>query len=258
MNHNNTVKHSVTKIAIIEDEQAERENLKSVIHSFFPQIEITGEAATVEEGLTLIRKSNPDILMLDIELRDGNSFDLIKKLDTINFQIIWLTAHDEYAIRAFRISAVDFLLKPYKTEDLIKSIMKARENLLEQQYLEKINILLKNSSPDYTKQLVLQTSEATHVVKLDQIIRCESDNNYTSFILTDNREIFISKPLKMYDEMLTELGFCRIHQSHLININKIKKVSRKKHGKVLMDNEDSLPVAEGKYNGLISQLKTIR
>jgi two-component system, LytTR family, response regulator len=254
MNHTNTIKHSVNKLVIIEDEKAERENLKSVIHSFFPQIEITGEAATVEEGLTLIRKSNPDILMLDIELKDGNSFDLLKKLDAINFQIIWLTAHDEYAIRAFHISAVDFLLKPYKTEDLIRAIIKAREQLLEQHYLERIHVLLGNTTRENTKQLVLQTSEATHVVKLDKIIRCESDSNYTTFILTDNSKILISKPLKLYDEMLSGFGFYRIHQSHLINVQKIKKVSRKKHGNILMENQESVPVAEGKYKGLISQL----
>ncbi|MFW5699746.1 MAG: LytR/AlgR family response regulator transcription factor [Bacteroidota bacterium] len=254
MNHTNTGKHPVNKIAIIEDEKAERENLKSVIHSFFPEIEITGEAETVQEGLTLIRKINPDILMLDIELKDGNSFDLLKKLDTINFQIIWLTAYDEYAIRAFRISAVDFLLKPYKTEDLIRAIMKAREQLLEQHYLERIHVLLKNTTRENTRQLVLQTSEATHVVKLDEIIRCQCDNNYTTFVLTDNSKILMSKPLKLYDEMLSGLGFFRVHQSHLINLQKIKKVSRKKNGKVLMANHDTVPVAEVKYNGLMSLL----
>jgi two-component system LytT family response regulator len=245
------------KIAIIEDEQAERENLKSIIGRFFSDMEIIGEATTVQDGLTLLRKSEPDIIMLDIELKDGNSFDLLKELETINFQIIWLTAHNEYAIRAFRVSAVDFLLKPYKTEDLIKAIMKAREQLLEQHYTEKINILLRNTSRENIKQLVLQTSEETHVVRLDEIIRCESDNNYTTFILTDSSKILMSKPLKMYDEMLTGLGFYRVHQSHLINLQKIKKISRKKHGNVLMENQDVVPVSEGKYKGLISLLDRV-
>lgn len=246
-----------TKIVIIEDEQSEADHVTSLIRSYFPDVQISGRADTVLAGTELISKSNPNIVILDIQLKDGTSFELLEKLNTIRFKIIWTTAWEEYAIRAFRISAVDFLLKPYKTADMVQAIMKAKEQLIEQHYLEKIETLINNASGTREKQMVLNTSDVTHIININDIIRCEADSNYTEFFLVDNNKIVISKPLKFYDELLSGYGFFRIQQSHLVNLRRVKKVIKKKHGSVMMENSDCIPLAQGRLKNLLLQLDGI-
>jgi two-component system LytT family response regulator len=245
------------KVAIIEDEKTERENIHLIIESYFSDIIIVGEAVSVEEGETLIKSTNPDIVLMDIGLKDGDSFELLNQLDKIDFQIIWLTAYEEYAIRAFRISAVDYLLKPYKSNELVKALMKAREDLKEQVYLKKLRALVNNSSGKTDKQIVLHTADSVHVVRIKDVIRCQSDNNYTTFYLENGQKILLSKPLKKYEDLLSDFDFYRVHQSHLINLHKVSQLNKGSNSRVLLNNEEAVPVAHSKMKELINSLDSL-
>ncbi|MFO8235022.1 MAG: LytTR family DNA-binding domain-containing protein [Bacteroidales bacterium] len=252
-----SVDRQTTTVAIIEDDQEERESIRLIIESYFSDLQIIGEAETIKESKDLIYNYRPGIVIMDIELKDGNSFQLLNQLDSIDFQIIWLTAYEEYAIRAFRISAVDYLLKPYKTHELVKALMKAREDLKEQTYLKKIRALLNNSSGKTDKQIVLHTSDSVHVVKIQDIIRCQSDNNYTTFFLENGQKILLSKPLKKYDDLLSDFNFYRVHQSHLINLHKVSQLNKGSKSQVLLNNEEIVPVAHHKMKDLIHSLDSL-
>ncbi len=245
------------KLAIIEDEQSERDSIRFIVESYFSDLSIVGEAISVKEGKELISQTNPDIIIMDIGLKDGNSFELLSQLDKIDFQIIWLTAYEEFAIRAFRISAVDYLLKPYKTNELLKALMKAREDLKEQAYLKKLRALVNNSADNKDKQIVLHTSDSVHVVRIKDVIRCQSDNNYTTFFLENGQKILLSKPLKKYEDLLSGFNFYRVHQSHLINLHKVSKLNKGARSQVLMNNEEAVPVAHSKMKGLIHSLDSL-
>jgi two-component system LytT family response regulator len=247
----------IIKIAIIEDDQTERKSIRHVINGYCLDTEIVGEAESIKEAHKLISNNNPDILILDINLKDGNSFQLLEQKEDIDFQIIWLTAYEQYAIRAFRISAVDYLVKPYKTSELVKALARAKEELKERTYLKKLKALINNTSGNTEKQIVLHTSDSVHVVKIRDIIRCEADNNYTTFFLENQQKILLSKPLKKYEKLLQNFDFYRVHQSHLINLHKVIQLNKGNKGCVVLENNESIPVSERKMKGLIVTLSSI-
>ena len=245
------------KIVIIEDEPAEVKAIEQLIEKDLPNLTIAGHADNTKDAIQIIKKTDPDLAIFDISLKDGQSFKILEELEEIRFQIIWLTAYEEFAIRAFRISAVDYLLKPYKTNELLKALMKAREDLKEQAYLKKLRALVNNSADNKDKQIVLHTSDSVHVVRIKDVIRCQSDNNYTTFFLENGQKILLSKPLKKYEDLLSGFNFYRVHQSHLINLHKVSKLNKGARSQVLMNNEEAVPVAHSKMKGLIHSLDSL-
>lgn len=243
---------------IIDDEQSGREILQSIITQFCPTVKIIGEADGVRTGEELILKQKPNVILLDVNMQDGTGFDLLKKLPVHDFKIIFITAFQEHAIKAFEFSAIDYLLKPVEASRLIDALGKASD-IIERSDLElKLSSLLSNinTSPLDQKKIVLKTSERIYAVEIKEIIRCESDGSYTKFYLSDGKKILVSRQLKEFDDLLNGNPFIRVHQSHLININYFDYFE-KSEDMVFMKDKTSVPVSTRKKDQLLKLISEI-
>lgn len=243
---------------IVEDEEQKRISLRKMLNELRPDVEIVGEAADVNSAMEIIKKQNPDLVFLDIKLPDGTSFDLLEQLSPINFKIIFVTAFQEYAVQAFKFSAVDYILKPISAQELTDAIDKA-VNILWAEYNMKINTLLQNHNAfdPNEKRIILKTIDKVYVVKMNEIVRCESDASYCHFLLMDGKKITMSKPLKEYASMFNDYGFFRVHKSHLVNIRLVKRFDRSEGGFVIMENDEKVPVSSYKRDELLEFLESI-
>jgi len=246
------------RTVIIEDEEQKRLSLRQMLTELRPDVEIVGEAAGVSSGKQLIEKTNPDLLLLDIHLPDGTGFDLLEQLGNINFKIIFTTAYEDYAIKAFKFSAVDYILKPISAIELVNAIDKVI-NILKAEYNLKLSTLLDNhhSNNNEEKRIILKTIDKVHVIKLKNIIRCESDASYCHFFLMDGKKITVSKPLKEYSNLFNEYGFFRVHKSHLVNVKFIERYDKTDGGHVIIENGEKVPVSSYKKDELLEYLETL-
>jgi two-component system, LytTR family, response regulator len=244
------------KIILVDDEKRIRTSLRHLIGMYFSSATIVAEAEDVESACVEIRKHQPDVILLDIQMPGGSGFELVKKLSPINFKIIFVSAFDRYAIQAFKFSAVDYLLKPVDPEELVKALQRASSLIDEQELSLKIETLMSNMSAvnNEPKKILLKTQEAVHLISLSDIIRCEADRNYTRFILTGNNSILVSGSLIEYDDVLTNSGFFRVHHSHLVNLNHVTKIE--KHNlQVVMKDNSVIPLATRKKELLLQLLE---
>jgi len=202
---------------IIDDEENNRERLIRMITDHFPGFSVIGEADGVESGLLAIRNLRPELILLDIVMADGDAFDLLDRIDKFFFKIIFITAHEEYALKAFKFSALDYLLKPVLVENLKVAFERAETQLLTDLKLQLSNLQVNLHSPK-NKTIVLKASDKIFLVDIPKIIRCESDWNYTRFFTKEGKKYMVSCPIKEYEEILEDHGFFRIHKSHLVNI----------------------------------------
>jgi two-component system LytT family response regulator len=244
------------RIILVDDEKKVRTSLRHLIGIYFPAAEIVSEAEDVESGYAEIRKHQPDVVLLDIQMPGGSGFDLIKKFSPVNFKLIFVTAFDNYAIQAFKFSAIDYLLKPVDPEELVKALQKASNLINEKELSLKIETLMSNlgSGSQEPKKILLKTQEAVHLIKVSDIIRCEADRNYTRFILADDKSILVSGSLIEYDEILSNSGFFRSHHSHLINIQHIVKID-KHNFQIVMKDHSVTPLATRKKEILLHLLE---
>lgn len=248
---------------IIDDDDNLRRGMKSLLSRFAPDITIIGEADSAKTGSKLLLESQPQVVFLDIHLGDGTGFDLLEEVYKngvkITAQIIFITAHEQYAIKAFRFSALDFLLKPVDPEELQKVIAKLKIVIDKNDNAAHIDLLLENirKKVDNFKRIALSNSDGIHLFEVSDIIRCESEDNYTKFYIKNNKPVLISKTLKEYEDLLTEHGFERIHQSHLINIAYLKSYIKKDGGYVVMADNSNLPISQRKKDRLQELLKMI-
>lgn len=232
------------RVIIVDDEKAVINTISGFIKARFPEIEIIATAQELESAYMLINKYNPELVFLDIHLPDGNSLDFLLRFNKINFRIIFITGHEEFAIKAFKFSAIDYILKPIDFSELSNAIGRARAIIDHDEEQVKIHTLLENYYPKkILKRIILRTSDFLHVVKVDDIIRCESDNNYTFFYLNNSERILVSKTIKEYTELLKDSGFVRVHQSHLINPNYINKYVKTEGGYLQMKDDSEIPVS---------------
>jgi len=232
------------RTAIVDDELHIIEGLSKMLIDKCPQIEITGNASSLTEGKELLRSKPIDLLFLDIKIGCGNGFQLLKDLDPVDFQIIFITAYDEYALEAFRFSAIDYLLKPIDPENLVQSVNKAEKALYSDNVQTRLQHLLLNyQNQNGNKTIVLNTQEACYVVKIKDIVQCEAKGNYTLFHLKDEPNILVSKTLKKFDQILSKFNFFRCHQSHLVNMNAIKKFDKRDGGSLVLTNNNQIPVS---------------
>jgi two-component system LytT family response regulator len=241
--------------SIVVDDIPEALNmLSNDIEKNHPEIEIIGKATSVIEAAKLLQKKHPDILFLDIMLGDGTAFDILEIVPNLQSKIIFVTASDEYAIKAFKFAAIDYILKPYSNEDLANSIKKAKVYI--QPNKEQLSVLQESiRNPNRISQKIsLHTSEKIIIVQLSEIIRCKSDNNYTTFHLENGQKILVSKTLKYYADMLKEHEFIRVHQSHLINTKYIKEFIKSDGGYLILKDKSNIPVSIRKRNEVIEAL----
>ncbi|WP_047549034.1 LytR/AlgR family response regulator transcription factor [Psychroserpens sp. Hel_I_66] len=239
---------------IVEDMKDAMELLRSDIESHHPDIKIINTAQSVVEAAKVLRKVQPDILFLDIMLGDGTGFDVLEIFPDLKSKIIFVTASDEYAIKAFKFAAIDYVLKPYAKEELKDAIERAKEQLQPNQ--ERLNILKETLAAPEKKpdKISLHTLDKIIIVNLDDIIRCESDSNNTMFHLNDGKKVFVTKTLKYFADMLKPYGFLRIHQSHLINIQCISAFIKTDGGYLMLKNGENVPVSVRKKAKVIDIL----
>lgn len=247
---------------LIDDDTNLRNGMKGLLSRYMPEINIIGEADSVETGTILLLQNPPQVVFLDIHLGDGSGFDLLEKVNEkgkLNSQIIFITAHEQYAIKAFRFSALDFLLKPVDPEELEKVIGKLKQVIDKNDNVAHIDLLLENirKKVDNFKRIALSNSDGIHLFEVSDIIRCESEDNYTKFYIKNSKPILISKTLKEYEDLLTEHGFERIHQSHLINLAYLKSYIKKDGGYVIMADNSNLPISQRKKDRLQELLRTL-
>ena len=234
------------KILIIDDEKRTRDLISRIISSFNLSVETIVEGESVETGIKSIEKHKPDLVLLDIQMPDGTGFDVIRGVSYKDFQVIFITAHEEYAIKAIKFSALDYILKPIDPEELQSSIVKALKNIESRTDEKQYETLTHNTTVSNKRRLVLKTSESVFVVDLDHIIRCESDRNYTNFYLENGNKIMVSKTLKEYEMLLSGNNFLRVAQSHIINLNYVDRYDRVDGGAVVMKDNSLIPLSPSK------------
>lgn len=238
---------------IIDDEKTSRETLLGLLKKLCKNVEIVAEADGFHTGLTAIKRYEPDVIFLDIQMPDGSGFKLLEEVGDINFDIIFTTAYDQFAIKAIKYSALDYLLKPINPEDLIGSVEKLTQKLKRGKDNTGVEFLLDSiRSPEAAiRKIVLSEADGLHIIEIDNIIRCESDSCYTKFFLTDKKEIIVSKTLKEYDEMLSEFNFIRPHKSHLINLKYIKNILKLDGLIIEMTDGSQVPVSRRKRDQIL-------
>lgn len=248
---------------LIDDDANLRNGMKSLLTRYAPEIKIIGEADSVKSGITAMQELEPQVVFLDIQLGDGTGFDILEEIaqkrGKSTSHIVFITAHEQYAVKAFRFSALDFLLKPVDPEELEKVVVKIKNVLHKNDNYAHIDLLLENirKKVDNFKRIALSTSDGIHLFEISDIIRCESEDNYTKFFIRNNKPVLISKTLKEYEELLTEHGFERIHQSHLINLSYLKSYIKKDGGYVVMTDNSNLPISQRKKERLQELLKNL-
>ncbi|HMR57135.1 MAG TPA: LytTR family DNA-binding domain-containing protein [Cyclobacteriaceae bacterium] len=243
------------KCIIVDDESKSRESLRILIEDFCDNVKVCALCQNVDEGIKAIKEHKPEVVFLDIQLQRETGFDLLTRIKDINFEVIFTTAYSEYAIKAFKFSAIDYLLKPIDIDELKLALGKVNKKLDDNISL-RFKHLLQNlktpSSGNY--KLALPTTEGFHFVKVSEIMYCEASSNYTEIITIDGKKHVVSKTLKEYDDMLAEHDFYRIHNSYLINLNAIKKYVRGEGGYVVMNNDRSLDVSKRKKEGFLERI----
>lgn len=247
------------KVLIIDNEAPIRAGLRMQLETYVPEMEDLQEATGVATGLIAIETYQPDIVFLDVEMDDGTGLDLLKKLGSYNFQLIFITAHNKYAVDAFKFSAIDFLLKPIDIDDLMTSVGKAVQQLKNRDLKEQIQVLNEsmNKISMEHKKIVLKDKDSIYFVKVNDIIRCHAEGPYTEFFISGGQRIIISKNLKEYEEMLEPFGFIRAHHSHLINIRKITRFDKTDGCTLIMENNDEVPVSQRKKEHLLEIIRQI-
>ncbi|MEW7278688.1 LytTR family DNA-binding domain-containing protein [Aquimarina sp. 2201CG1-2-11] len=239
---------------IVEDMPDALHLLKSTLTTNHPEIKVVDTAQSVVEAAKALRTTQPDILFLDIMLGDGTGFDILEIFPDLKSKIIFVTASDEYAIRAFKFAAIDYVLKPYSNEELAQAVAKAKEQI--QPNKERLTILKETLSAPEQKpdKISLHTLDKIIIVNLDDIIRCESDNNNTAFHLKDGQKIFVTKTLKYFADMLKNYQFLRVHQSHLVNLQCISAFIKTDGGYLMLKNGENIPVSVRKKNEVMEIL----
>lgn len=242
---------------IVDDETANRENLAGLLRLYCPQVQVIGEAATNDEALSQINALNPDLVFLDVRMPGGDIFMMLEKLENIRFAIIFVTAYDEYAFRAFQFNALDYLLKPVDIHKLTDSVNRAAEAVnLKEENLRLINLVDNQKRNEQDKRIALPQDDKIDFIPIRQIIRCQAESNYTRFILENKREILVSHTLKDFESALESCGFIRTHQSHLVNLNHVQTLIKRDGGYLKMSDGSSVPISRSRREELNRSMRS--
>jgi len=241
---------------IVDDEYKSRETLKELITNFCLDVKVVGTAESVSEGLHLIKTLTPDVLFLDIEMNVETGFDLLEKIEVLNFEVIFVTAYEQYALKAIKMAAIDYLLKPVVIEELKSALKKVKEKRLLNSHNQNFKVFLSNIRTNAFNQqkISLPTSSGYIFVDIAEIMCCEADGSYTHIFLSNGSKITVSQPIKEYEELLSESGFLRIHHSSLINLSKVKSYVKGEGGYVIMQDKREVRVSRSKKAELLKIL----
>ncbi len=242
---------------IVDDEPDGRSNIKGFLQLYFPEIAVTGEAGSVAEAVPLISAGKIDLLFLDIELKDGSGFDILDQLADVNFNVIFTTAHNEFAIRAFRYNALDYLLKPLDPDEFVMAVKKSKEQINLEILRKQMAQLIKSTQEKSFDRITLSTQSGHVFAKTMDITRIETYGNYSFVYLTEGERLLVSRNLKEFEEMLPEPDFFRVHQSHIVNTSLVKKVIKEDGDQVVMADGAKIPVSRRRkeeFMKILSQL----
>ena len=243
---------------LIDDENHCNETLKYELDRHCPQVEVVDVCSSAMEGLTSIDQHQPDLVFLDIEMPKLNGIEMLSKISPVNFSVIFVTAYDQYAIKAFRLSAVDYLLKPVMSDVLIEAVEKAVNRNMSTSFQEHINTLLQNMQKPIlteTARIALPTREGLDFVHVRDIIRCQSESNYTTIYFSNRKSLLLAKTLKELEHLLEEFGFFRCHQSHIIQLSFVEKFVRRDGGYLVMVDGIKIPVSKRKREACLERLR---
>lgn len=234
------------RAVLIDDEISNLENLRTLLEKYCPQVTIIATAQNVSDAVDTIEKYLPDLVFLDIQMGKQTGFDVLKPLPKRNFEVVFVTAYDQYGIQAVKFAALDYLLKPIDIEELVNAVNKATYKLVRQIQTSQLDFLLQQlKKPEtHVSKIALQMQSEIRYVNLSDIIRCEADNTYTNFFLSSGEKIVVSKSLKEYADLLYPNGFLRTHQSHLINPKYVKSWLKEDGGILLLMTGEKIPISK--------------
>lgn len=258
---------SMIRAIIVDDEEKSRKLLKNLLADYCAHVEVVAMAHSVSSAINAIQRSKPDLIFLDIIMPDENGFRLLEMIKDIDIEVIFVTAYDQYAIKAIRFSALDYLLKPINIDDLHTAIRRVEEKILlkrdEQAFNKRLHVFLENSQlQPHQKKIGLPTQTGINFVIIEDILLCRAEGNYSIIYLSsDGRKEIITRTLKDFEELLTDYNFYRVHRSYLINLSHIKEYSRTNQspdydgdgGCVIMSNNMKIPVSREKRKALIER-----
>ena len=244
---------------IIEDEVRSQTVLESLLNITCPDVQVVGTADSITSSIKLIQEANPDLIFLDVQLKDGLGFQVLEELSDIDAAVIFTTAYDQYAIKAFRFSAIDYLLKPIEIEELKNAVEKTRESrhldYAKKQLAGFIHNL--NLSTNDPPLLSVSTSDSVEFVKIKEIIRCEASGAYCKIFVKDSKMIMISKVIKELEQLLQEYNFFRAHQTHLINLSEIRQYKRYDNT-IMMSDNSTIPLARSRKDGFFKMINKLK
>jgi two-component system LytT family response regulator len=244
------------KAVIIEDTDRDKQLLKSLLAPWHEEITVAGEAGTRTEAIDLINRCRPDVVFLDIQLKEGDGFEVLEALVPIDFRIIFTTSFETYAIRAIRLSALDYLVKPIEKEVFDQALRRLLSDFTDHAQKKKIEVLISNISQ--VKKIALPAQNSIKFVSIDNIVRCMAESNYTWFYLADGGRILVCRCLKEYEELLEPFGFFRVHQSHLVNLRYILEFKKECGGVLVMEDSAEIHVARRRKDLLLAAINRLQ
>lgn len=242
---------------IVEDSVFEQRWLEKILADNFPRIRVIGCCSSQEDGIKKIISEKPQLVFLDVRLKDSDGFELLRSFEKIDFEIIVITGDEHYAVKAFEFSAIDYVLKPITLENLTRAIHKFENKISSVNLLQSIETLIQNmnAAPSSKKKIALPVLEGFEFAQIEEIIRCEADDHYTWFHFANANKKLVTKNLKEYEYLLAEHNFFRVHNSHLINMNQIKKYVKGKTGSVVMNDGSVVDVSVRMKDNFLLHLK---
>jgi two-component system LytT family response regulator len=242
-----------TRAVIIDDDIKSIESLQLLMNKYCPTFSVVGTACNVEDGAFEIKMQHPNVVFLDVEMPDGTGFDLLKMIKTRNFDVVFITAHNKYAINAIKHSALDYLLKPFDKEEFLETIERINTNGKNKS--DNFDVLLENLNHSVPKKLVIASAKGYEYIPVDTIVRLESERSYARIFLTSGRIIMVSKCLNEYQNMLSPEVFFRVHNSHLINLNHVVMYIRTDGGYAQMSDKSQIPISRSKKEIFINTMQ---
>jgi two-component system, LytTR family, response regulator len=252
LNFSLIIPKKMLRTLIIDDEQPVRESLLELLRANCPSVKVVGQAGSVKSGVAAVFEHHPDLILLDIKMGDGTGFDLLEQIEPAECKVIFITAYNEYAIKAFKFSALDYLLKPVDSAELAEAVNRA-DSLVSKELKTQYETLVHNLNTDdrAKKKIILKTFDNIYLVKVADILYCESDGRYVTIFLRSGEKVLVSNSLKYYQDILSELGFYRIHKSFLINMEHIVRFEKSEGGYIILTNNQKIPVASRKREDLL-------
>jgi len=243
------------KAIIVDDEPGCCESLSLLLERYCPEVELLGTSQNGKDAQSLIERVKPSLVFLDVEMPKMNGFEMLENLPVVNFDLIFTTSYDKYALKAIRFSAIDYLLKPIDREELQKAVQKLVHRGQKPQ-AQQLEILLQKLQPtsNNMQKIAMPTMEGLQMVPIDSIIRCEADSNYSILHLKNSRKLVVSRTLKDIEDLLEDHSFARVHHSWLINLNEIEKYVKGEGGYLVMSDGSPVDVSRGKKESLLKKL----